>query len=66
MTYKHLSIEERAVIAFLIRNGESVRSAAKAIGSDMYPKSWTTGGTLPAKGPSASNITRGRPRRWLR
>jgi len=34
MTYKHLSIEERAVIAFLIRNGESVRSAAKAIGRD--------------------------------
>ncbi len=32
MTYKHLCIEERAVIAFLIRHGESVRSAAKAIG----------------------------------
>jgi len=34
MTYKHLSIEERAVIAFLLRNGESVRSAARAVGRD--------------------------------
>ena len=66
MTYKHLRIEERAVIAFLIRNGESVRSAAEAVGRNPSTTSREIRRNPPTKGPAVSNITRGRPGRWPR